>query len=63
MASLTNLYWDGITPDMRRLLSYLGQQSFIQRFYLGSGSALALQIGHRRSVDFDFFSETAELNP
>lgn len=28
-------------------------------FYLAGGTALALQIGHRRSVDFDFFSEKA----
>lgn len=26
------------------------------QFILGGGTALALQIGHRRSVDFDFFS-------
>jgi hypothetical protein len=26
-------------------------------FYLAGGTALALQIGHRKSVDFDFFSE------
>lgn len=26
-------------------------------FYLGGGTALALQIGHRDSVDFDFFKE------
>lgn len=26
-------------------------------FYLGGGTALALQIGHRMSVDFDLFSE------
>lgn len=26
-----------------------------QRFYLAGGTALALQIGHRDSVDFDFF--------
>ena len=26
-------------------------------FYLAGGSALALQIGHRQSVDFDFFSK------
>lgn len=28
-----------------------------KRFYLVGGTALALQIGHRRSVDFDFFSQ------
>ena len=26
------------------------------RFYLAGGTGLALQIGHRESVDFDFFS-------
>ena len=26
-------------------------------FYLAGGTALALQLGHRRSVDFDFFSQ------
>ncbi len=26
------------------------------QFYLAGGTALALQIGHRKSVDFDFFS-------
>lgn len=27
------------------------------KFYLAGGTALALQIGHRQSVDFDFFSQ------
>jgi predicted nucleotidyltransferase component of viral defense system len=31
---------------------------FIQKFYLAGGTALALQYGHRESVDFDFFTET-----
>ena len=26
-------------------------------FYLAGGTALALQLGHRQSVDFDFFSQ------
>lgn len=30
---------------------------FKQDFYLAGGTALALQIGHRVSVDFDFFTE------
>lgn len=32
-------------------------ESFKGHFYLAGGTALALQIGHRDSVDFDFFSE------
>ncbi len=31
--------------------------SRFENFYLAGGTALALQIGHRISVDFDFFSE------
>lgn len=31
-------------------------KEFKRDFYLAGGTALALQIGHRRSIDFDFFS-------
>lgn len=46
---------------MHRVLSEIGKKPFSQRFYLAGGTALALQIGHRRSIDFDFFSETDDL--
>lgn len=40
-------------------------KSFKDDFYLAGGTALALQIGHRDSIDFDFFSfddfDTEEL--
>ena len=32
--------------------------SRVSGFYLAGGTALALQIGHRVSVDFDLFSDT-----
>ena len=32
-------------------------ESFKNNFYLAGGTALALQLGHRDSVDFDFFTE------
>ncbi|MBI3458752.1 nucleotidyl transferase AbiEii/AbiGii toxin family protein [Candidatus Azambacteria bacterium] len=32
-------------------------KEFKKDFYLAGGTALALQIGHRDSIDFDFFSE------
>jgi predicted nucleotidyltransferase component of viral defense system len=31
-------------------------QHFAKDFYLAGGTALALQLGHRRSIDFDFFT-------
>ena len=43
-------------------LALLGKQDFFQTTYLAGGSSLALQLGHRRSVDFDFFThKTFEL--
>src|SRR3989338_92799 len=30
---------------------------FKEKFYLAGGTGLALQLGHRDSVDFDFFTE------
>ena len=32
-------------------------KAFKEEFYLAGGTALALQIGHRDSIDFDFFCE------
>ena len=43
-----------LTADQQRLLSLI--KLFRQDFYLAGGTAIALQIGHRRSIDFDFFS-------
>jgi hypothetical protein len=38
--------------------SVLPQLAFLkENFYLAGGTALALQIGHRRSIDFDFFTQ------
>jgi hypothetical protein len=48
------------------------QSSFLKRlgpfldpspFYLAGGTALALHLGHRRSVDFDWFSERPLADP
>lgn len=62
MATLTNPHWKAVTPKMQRLFIHIGEQPFSHRFYLAGGTALSLQIGHRRSVDFDFFSETDEVD-
>jgi hypothetical protein len=42
------------TPNARKLFPLLAQ---FKGFYLVGGTALALQIGHRVSVDFDMFTE------
>ncbi len=55
-------HWESITPAMRTLLAWVGEQNFSRPFYLAGGTALALQLGHRKSVDIDFFSETDEVH-
>lgn len=47
---------------MQELLAWIGSQSYVARFYLAGGTALSLQMGHRRSVDLDFFSESDEVH-
>lgn len=61
MASLENPRWETVSPELRRVLEIISQQRFAQRIYLAGGTALALQIGHRRSIDLDFFSEDDEF--
>jgi predicted nucleotidyltransferase component of viral defense system len=53
----------GTLPDNAQdSLALLGKQDFFKSTYLAGGSSLALQLGHRRSVDFDFFTnKTFEL--
>jgi hypothetical protein len=61
MALLDPIHWQTVTPPMRTLLRFIGQQPFGQPFYLAGGTALALRLGHRLSVDLDFFSATDEV--
>ncbi len=48
---------------MRDVMRTVGASDLCPRFYLAGGTALALQLGHRRSVDLDFFSQTDEVRP
>jgi len=47
--------------QQQSLFDTLSEQDWICPFYLAGGTSLALQIGHRRSIDFDFFTE-GDLN-
>jgi len=51
-----NLQYHILPDNQLNLYQKLKAQSWIGTFYLAGGTALALQIGHRRSLDFDFFS-------
>jgi predicted nucleotidyltransferase component of viral defense system len=46
-----------MTAEAADLLRDLGARDYMRAFYLAGGTALALHLGHRKSVDLDFFSE------
>ena len=49
-----------VLPDTLELLKVLMRQPLLQDMRLVGGTSLALQYGHRRSVDLDFFGHTTE---
>ena len=49
-----------VLPDTLELLKVLMQQPLLTNMRLVGGTSLALQYGHRRSVDLDFFGHTTE---
>lgn len=51
---LTVMHKEILTPAQTRLLPLLRQ--FSKDFYLVGGTAIALHIGHRQSIDFDLFT-------
>ena len=52
---INNLHTEILPEQQKRLFDILSDQSWITPFYLAGGTALALQIAHRQSIDFDFF--------
>lgn len=47
-----------LTDAGRDLLPSLAQVKELEDFYLVGGTALSLYLGHRESIDFDFFTKT-----
>lgn len=55
---MENKFETDILPKRQKhLFSFLSEQKWLDMFYLAGGTALALQIGHRQSIDFDFFTK------
>jgi hypothetical protein len=50
-------------PTQRRALKASGSFLTERGFYLAGGTALALRLGHRRSVDLDWFTENLIADP
>ena len=50
-----DLFYNILDSKRKAILPFL--KNFKDEFYLAGGTGLALQIGHRDSIDFDFFSQ------
>lgn len=50
------MFEDALIKGAKANLALLGKSGLLKDAYLAGGTALALQLGHRISVDFDFFT-------
>lgn len=59
-----NLHIDILPPKTRKAFDFLSRQEWLGKssWYLAGGTALALQAGHRRSVDLDFFTHDKDFD-
>ena len=51
-----SLHWSTVTAQQRRLLEAASRYVSKWGGYLAGGTAVALRLGHRRSVDLDYFT-------
>jgi predicted nucleotidyltransferase component of viral defense system len=58
---MSEFFWDTVTEEMKFVLNAFSQSRLGRQFYLAGGTALALQLGHRKSVDLDFFSQIEDV--
>ena len=56
------MFEETFVKGAKDILALLGRSGILQEAYLAGGTAAALQLGHRISVDFDFFT-TKEFIP
>ena len=56
------MFEETFVKGAKDILALLGRSGILQETYLAGGTAAALQLGHRISVDFDFFT-TKEFMP
>ena len=58
------LYFDILPRETKEALDFLSAQEWLAKtdWYLAGGTALALRVGHRRSVDLDFFTKLSRFD-
>lgn len=52
------MFTKALLPDTIRALKLVSKISIVKKSYLAGGTALALHLGHRYSVDLDFFTNS-----
>jgi hypothetical protein len=62
VAPLATPHWEAVPAGLRELLAVLGQIDLARPFYLAGGTALALRLGHRISIDLDLFANLDTLD-
>ncbi|MFR6633965.1 MAG: nucleotidyl transferase AbiEii/AbiGii toxin family protein [Alistipes onderdonkii] len=55
------LYTQTVAPETLELLKRLESEPFMDSFSLAGGTALALYLGHRVSVDLDLFTPESSM--
>ena len=60
----TSWHYETLPRQTKKALDFLSKEEWLKQssWYLAGGTALALQAGHRKSVDLDFFSEDKNFN-
>ncbi|MBU0535191.1 nucleotidyl transferase AbiEii/AbiGii toxin family protein [Patescibacteria group bacterium] len=51
------MHEETLSIETKKVLEKIQTEETLKAFYLAGGTALALQLGHRKSVDLDFFSQ------
>jgi len=51
------MFEEVLSKNAKKSLALLGKTGFFRKAYLAGGTAIALQLGHRESKDFDFFTK------
>lgn len=57
------LRWEILPDAQRSVLERVGPVATALGFYLAGGTAVALRLGHRVSVDLDWFADVERLDP
>ena len=64
IAQQINWHYETLPGQTKKALDFLSEEKWLKesRWYLAGGTALALQAGHRRSVDLDFFTSASDFS-